>query len=396
MSDLALSLARWAVALQPTREDLELADRALLDTLAVSVAGREEPVARFARELSEGGCWGAIGHALDYDDVHLPSTSHISVVCVAAALASGGGARAYLAGAGVMARLGVGLGWSHYGRGWHTTCTAGAPAAAVAAGVAAGFDAERLATAIALAVPGAGGVQNAFGTDAKPLQVGFAVETGLRAARAASAGAGAATAAVDQWFALLGGSAAAIELRGPAVPDGLAIKLYPCCYAMHRPIGATRQLGRIDVADVDSLTVEAFESAVLPLRHARPSSGLEGKFSLEYAVATALIDGHPGIDSFTDEAVSRPNVRHLLERTDLVRKPGGDGVFDGTVRVSVRTKGGRVDEEELILPPGHPRTPPTADELAAKVRDCAGPDLTDAVIGASWATAPDLLRHALG
>ena len=85
----------------------------------------------------------------------MESTAHISAVCIPAALKAGGGARAYLAGAGVMARLGIALGWEHYQRGWHATCTAGAPAAAVAAGVAAGLDADGLATAIALAVPAA-------------------------------------------------------------------------------------------------------------------------------------------------------------------------------------------------------------------------------------------------
>src|SRR5487761_1241597 len=101
------------------------------------------------------------------------TSSHISAVCVPAALAAGGDARAYLAGAGVMARLGVALGWSHYASGWHVTCTAGAPAAAVAAAVALGLPPDRIATALALAVPAAGGVQRAFGSSGKALQVGF-------------------------------------------------------------------------------------------------------------------------------------------------------------------------------------------------------------------------------
>jgi hypothetical protein len=55
--------------------------------------------------------------------------------------------------------------------------------------VALGLPAERIAAAMALAVPAAGGVQRAFGTDAKSLQVGFAVDAGIRAARLAAAGA---------------------------------------------------------------------------------------------------------------------------------------------------------------------------------------------------------------
>src|SRR6516165_9332175 len=136
----------------------------------------------------------------------MQSTTHVSAVCVPAALASGGGADAYLAGAGVMARLGTALGWRHYEAGWHATCTAGAPAAAVTAAVARGLDAERIAVAIALAVPAAGGVQRAFGTAAKPLQVAFAAEAGVRAAALAEAGASADPRALDDWLGLVGGS----------------------------------------------------------------------------------------------------------------------------------------------------------------------------------------------
>src|SRR5579884_3848104 len=164
---LAEMLAEWAAAIEPSQDDLRLARSALLDTVAVAVAGSAHPLAGVFDGLGEAGSWAARAHVLDFDDLHLPSTTHISAVCVPATLAAGGDARAYLAGAGVMARLGTALGWGHYQAGWHATCTAGAPAAAVAASVARGLDAERTAIAIALAVPAAGGVQRAFGTTAK-------------------------------------------------------------------------------------------------------------------------------------------------------------------------------------------------------------------------------------
>ena len=95
---------------------------------------------------------------------------------------------------------------------------------------------------MALAVPAAGGVQRAFGTDAKSLQVGFAVDAGIRAARLAAAGAQADPEAVDAWLGLVGGDPAAVDLSGPTVPNSLAVKLYPCCYALQRPISALSDL----------------------------------------------------------------------------------------------------------------------------------------------------------
>ncbi|MGA8333548.1 MAG: MmgE/PrpD family protein, partial [Solirubrobacteraceae bacterium] len=139
---LAEKLARWATELDPSEEDLALARRALFDTVGVMFAARENELAPLFAQLSEAGRWAALAHVLDYDDLHLPSTTHISAVCVPVALASSAGnpsadpARAYLAGAGVMARLGTALGWRHYSAGWHATCTTGAPGAAVTAAVA--------------------------------------------------------------------------------------------------------------------------------------------------------------------------------------------------------------------------------------------------------------------
>src|SRR4051794_9559670 len=105
MPDVARVLADWAAHFQPTAADLALADRALVDVVAVALAAREDPICSVVEVLPEAARWAAFGHVLDFDDLHMPSTTHISVVCVPVALASGGDARAYLAGAGVMARL---------------------------------------------------------------------------------------------------------------------------------------------------------------------------------------------------------------------------------------------------------------------------------------------------
>ena len=242
MTALALALAEWADSLQPAPGDLELADRSLRDTVAVALAARGHRVTRLAAGLPDGGRWAVAAHVLDFDDLHMESTTHISVLCVPTALATGGGPRGYLAAAGVMARLGMALGWPHYSAGWHATCTAGAPACAAGAAVALGLDPGQIATAIALAIPGAGGVQRAFGTDAKSLQAGFAVDAGIRAARLAAAGAQADWSVLEAWLALVGGDPGALDLAGPAVPGGLAIKIYPCCYALQRPISALAEL----------------------------------------------------------------------------------------------------------------------------------------------------------
>jgi 2-methylcitrate dehydratase PrpD len=400
MTGTAEALAQWAHDLRPSPEDLALAERSLLDTMAVTLAARQDPLAGLAAALPDAARWAAVGHVLDFDDLHLESTAHISVVCVAATLAAGGDARAYLAGAGVMARLGAALGWAHYASGWHATCTAGAPAAAVAAAVALGLPTERIATALALAIPGAGGVQRAFGSTGKPLQVGFAADAGVRAARLAAAGADADPAAVDQWLRLVGGDVARIDTTGPAVPGGLAIKLFPCCYALQRPISAVHEWvpgqgqRRIDPAQVTEIQVSTPESTVQPLIHHEPRTGLQGKFSLEYAVAAALLDGRPGFASFTDEAVNRPQAQRLLRLVKTTSRPGGDWLLAGQVDISLVCADGDRHGLSLRLPPGSPGRPPSSQDMAAKVADC-GADVPALLTGLDWARAAAILAEQL-
>lgn len=394
-ASVAASLARWATDLQPTADDLALADRALLDTVAVGLAAREQPILRTAASLSEVGRWAVACHILDFDDLHMPSTTHISTVCIPVALAIGSDPRAYLAGAGVMARLGTALGWRHYSAGWHATTTTGAIAAAVTAAVARGLDAEGIATAMGLAVPAGGGVQRSFGTDAKSLQVGFAAEAGMRAAELAAAGATADPSAVDIWLTLLGGDPGLVELDGAAVPGGLAIKIYPCCYALQRPISATVEAsaGAIAPASLQRIVVSTPAATVTPLIHHRPKTGLQGKFSLEYGVVAAVLDAHQGFATFSDEAVLRPEAQRLIELVEVRLTDGGDQLLSGEVEVELHTNG-RVVTNSLTFPPGSPQRPPTAEEVRHKVADCLTgiPLAPDAI---TWAKAADLLRHHL-
>jgi len=387
--ETAAELARWATEFVPDDQDLALARRSLIDTVAVARAAAGNPIEPLAAQLGEAGRLATLAHVLDYDDLHLPSTSHISAVCVPAALAAGGDARAFLAGAGVMARLGTMLGWSHYSQGWHPTCTAGAPAAAVTAALARGLDAEATARAIVLALPAAGGVQRSFGTATKSLQVGFAVDAGARAAALAAAGASSDPAALDAWLALVGGSPQAVA-AAPAVPGGLAIKPYPCCYALQRPIEAAREaLGRATVAagDVAAIRVKLHADVLQPLIHNRPETGLEAKFSLEYALAAALLDGHPGLASFEDAAVVRPAARALVERVRVETVPGGGDLLAGEVAVEVELGGGETRAASVAVPRGAPARPLDEAGLREKVADCVGAG-AEPLLAADWDDPP--------
>ena len=72
---LAGRLAQWACDLEPTAEDLALAGRSLADTVAVALAGRDQPaVTQLAASMpGRPTRWAVAAHVLDFDDLHMES-----------------------------------------------------------------------------------------------------------------------------------------------------------------------------------------------------------------------------------------------------------------------------------------------------------------------------------
>jgi len=171
------------------------------------------------------------------------------------------------------------------------------------------------------------------------------------------------------------------------------VKLFPCCYALQRPIAALQEL-EMDPAEVESIECRTPRAALQPLNRHRPGTGLEGKFSLEYGLAAAILDHPVGFASFTDEAVCRPEARRLLDSVRVDEEGEGSGLLDGCFSVRLRLRGGRTLENEVTLPPGAPARPPSQAELVRKVDECCGV-LAPEVVGVAWEKAPDMLRRLL-
>jgi 2-methylcitrate dehydratase PrpD len=415
--DIATWVAGASLEAMPV-EVLERARAGVIDTVGVILAGVHEPVARIAAEIvaEDGGAPvatrlgtglmtapesaallnGIAGHALDYDDVSVTLTGHPSVVVLPAALAaaelagaSGAGLlEAYVAGVEVVARLGSAIGPAHYRAGWHATSTLGTLGAAMAAGRVMGLDAGRLANALAIAVSEASGSRRNFGTMTKPFHAGHAARCGLAAARLAARGMTGDPTAVEAplgLFALLSfgegrPEAVAGSLGRPydLAAVGLSVKKYPCCFAIHRAADAVLDLRAehgLRAERVDAVTVTVPVGAVSPLIHDRPTDGLQGKFSMQYVLAAALLDGRVGLDTFADEAVRRPPAQALLPLVTVREDPGipagANPIEDGYVDVEVRLRDGASLTRRVAHPRGSAADPLRPDELARKFRDCA-------------------------
>lgn len=414
LAERALAIEWDAVPL----EARETARLALLDTLGVALAGSGtdcvsavtralEPTATGpatilghatgAPPLDAALINGTAAHALDFDDCSNTMGGHPSAPIVPAllALAEAEGASgralllAYVTGVEVETRLGRAVNFHHYEKGWHPTSTLGAFGAAAACARLLDLDATRFATALALAASMASGLKANFGTMTKPFHVGHCARNGLLAARLAAAGMTASPAALEdpQGFLAVYNGAGTFDverlLTGFADPldlvePGIAVKRHPCCASTHPAIDALLQImGEHGLAAPE---IAAIRSWTHPrrLRHTDrpdPRSGLDAKFSVQYVLARAALEGSVKIEHFTDEAARAPAVRAMMHRIEAAPHPKAvmttDEHFFADVRVTTRS--GAVHEAYLDRPLGRDRRhplPPGA--LAAKFRDCAG------------------------
>ncbi len=395
---------------------IQKAHDALLDTLGVTLAGAREDASGIAQAwAAETGARpvsrilgtaqssspaeaafanGIAAHALDFDD-SLPSMrGHPSATLVPVILAVGEAARSsgrevltsYLLALEIGGKLGRAIGHNHYLRGWHSTSTIGAFTATAAAARLWRLDGEQLRTAWGIAASMSSGLVRNFGTMTKPFHTGHAARVGITAAWMARSGLSADPAIFDgdNGFLQVYGFGEGENLADLAVSlgqaweierPGMYVKGWPCCYCNHRPVGGLLQLmteNDIKPDDIREIAVGFVPGSDRALIKDNPQTGLEAKFSIEYAAAAAALDGTLGLDSFTDEAVHRPRIRALMKRVRRYRVEA-EGIFSGVVGftdVTVETGKGsfsmRVDRV-----PGSPEWPLSPAEREHKFLDCA-------------------------
>ncbi len=354
---------------------LTVAKQCLLDWIGVALAGRNEPLVRIlVDELAPSDdptgvsvlghrrrarlddavlINGAMGHALDFDDVIMPmGHPTVPVAPVVFALAQQRGAsgaaalEAFIVGVETECRIARLLGPSHYARGWHTTATTGTFGAAAAAARLLGVEGEALAHAFGLAGTQAAGLKSCFGTMSKPLHPGKAAQNGLLAARLAARGFTSDTdiLASAQGFAATQSTsvdpAAGLEARAqPWVVEAL-FKYHAACYLTHDSIEAANQLRTdegITPAVIAAVSVKVPSGHLGVCNIQAPATGLECKFSLRMTTALALAGEDTFQEAlFSDATAHRPDLVALRDKVTIDPTQVGRGCV-----VTVRLNDGR-------------------------------------------------------
>ncbi len=402
-----------------TPEAIAAARRLVLDGLAIALAGAQETaihiLAEHYRSFGARGDATAIGlgfrtaipcaaalngaamHVLDFEPMWTPSNHALSTT-LPAILALAETHR--VTGRDLVTALVKGIeiqGWVRHsghvyetgGARFHPPGLVGPLGAAVAAGHVLGLDATAQANALGIAASRCGGLAANIGTMTKSTHCGHAAMLGLEAAMLAARGftGNANVFETHQGYGatFFGDTFQPDDLLnfGPPfriVQPGCAVKMFPSQYGTHFAITAGLALHAQvpDAASIRSVTLVA--PAMQYVNRPLPETGLSGKFSLQYTLARALLDGRVGIDTFTDAKVREPAILDLLRKVTLRMDPTIPARFDRMhVEATAELADGRTVHTRCDGPPGIWGTPPiTEAEHLVKVRDCLSRVLPEA------------------
>ena len=292
---------------------------------------------------------------------------------------------AYHIGLEVECKIAEAIAPRHYDEGFHTTGTIGSFGSAAACAKLLGLDVKQTAYALGIAATEGGGFRHNFGSMTKPLHAGRAAENGTVASDLALLG---WTAAEDILEAPLGFFQAAGGGFDPAAivgklgkpwtlaTPGVSIKPHPSGSLSHPAMGEMLRLIRqhhIKAQDVDKVDLGANHAMTTSLLHHRPTTGLQGKFSMEFCLAILLLDQRAGLSEYQDAVVQRADVQDMVKRINFYVDPEAEraGLDKMTSILKIHLKDGKVLTGRAEFAKGSPANPMSYDEVADKFRGCA-------------------------
>jgi len=395
MPTMTRSLTRLIRQQPVSGRDLAEAERFVRDWLgALAGGGATVPGSMLlAYAPPEGGLEdrvflaAALSHITETDDLHRASVTHPGCVVVPVALLLGRSLdagsermlRAVLAGYEAMLRVGEALGPAHY-RIFHNTATAGVFGAAAAAASLLDLSEDAWVWAFGNAGTQAAGLWE-FNEDAsmsKHLHAGHAAQAGLRAALLARVGFTGPAAILEGPRGFFRGlcpdarpERVLESAEGWKLPE-TSFKPYPSCRHTHPAIDAALTL-RAALGDrsIQRVEIRTYPVALDVTDNPAPTSAYAAKFSIQYCVATALLNGAPGLRAFEPERIADPDLQALLTRISVSVDPGLAAAYPQAwgADLAVTDTSGRTESERVGSARGDPEARLEDADLDAKVRD---------------------------
>lgn len=265
-------------------------------------------------------------------------------------------------------------------RGFHSTGVVGTLACAAACARLYHLDAQGIEDAIALSTTMTGGLLS-YGDSRpaiKPLNPGKAAENGVFAAMLAAQGVQGPTESLEGqngWFHAVTESYDEACLKGTdhLLFHDCYFKLYPSCRHTHCGIDAAVALHqKVDIGNIEEIHVYIYPNAIRLAGIKYPKDQDETKFSIQYTLACALLNGSYGIADMNPLMMTEDVVR-LIEKIKLIPDETMENREKGTrgTRVEVVLKNGETVVHTVLVPKGDPENPLTREDIIEKLKICA-------------------------
>jgi 2-methylcitrate dehydratase PrpD len=411
--DAVVTGQRWrildtlGIALAVSTQDYGQRIRA--GTLALGGQGHAH-ILGFAGTTSASGAAlanGAMASAQSFDDTHNATIVHVTASLLSACLALGEELdatgedflTAIIAGSELACRIGLAAPLQFHKRGWHPTGIFGAIGATYAACRLLRLDPGQTAQAVGIVGSFAAGIGVGMreGAESPNLHAGWAAQSGITASLLARAG---HTGPLQVFESPSGLFAAHVQEPGyvfdfAATLDGLgkrwesqaiSLKPYPCAHVLHAFIDAilalrAEGLRASDVARIRAPIAEPMIGIVCEPRAEKiaPQNDWQGRASLFYTLAEALVTGKLDGTSYRGDPATRGEIRALAAKIEHeIDRGAKPNQFKGWVIAEL--KDGSVRERVEPYNRGSAELPLRDTDILKKFRDNASARFDDARI----------------
>lgn len=298
---------------------------------------------------------------------------------------------------------------SHYNRGYHPTSTCGTIGAAIGIAAMLNFSRSQMKNALSASAAAATGNLKVLedGSELKPFNVARATLDGLMAASLAQAGFNGpedVLSGSSGFFAMMADEFDPTKLQSgsdePFAVEKVYVKPYASCRHTHPAIEAAAKIRAVHdlcANDIREVRVIMYDAVLGKHDHKKISGVASAKMSIPYSTAVALVTGKAGLEEFSLEYVSDPDVLALTKKTTVY----GDDELSALVPqkraaiIEVLTASGACYSERVDFPKGEPETRLSDEELIEKFSSLFAyggrlPDDRKAIIDTIWNIERDL------
>ena len=338
---------------------------------------------------------GSAAHAPELDDLHKGGGLHVGVVVIPVAISVAEARHlsgqdfivATVAGYDVAVKVGRSANADiQLKKGFHTTSTCGVFGASTTASLLMKLDPDQTTNALGIAGSFASGSLECYsdGSLTKRINPGIAASSGVMAAELAARGYTGPKSILEgprgflKAYSCEGFNIKELVRTGSFEIEGIGLKLHASCGFNQAPIDAILKIRsdkNIKHEDVKSILIELSGLGYFTVGQPEeiklnPKNEVDAQFSAPYSVAVACIDGMALMEQYSPSAVSRRDIRSLMNKIKIRHSPSLDeyGADVLPARVTVKMQDGSEYSEEVSHAKGDRLNPLSWEELVYKFR----------------------------